>query len=165
MANFPALRERTGILRTVCLVMSLIALIFIIVALHIHGTDDFIGYEASFADAISITTVSPSPSHPRHLSPKLTSSRAQYVWTILWSFSALCVIVFHGPYHPAVDIALDFIGFGLAWGWAPVVIYWTAYINAPGDCHWSYQGPNFCTRAKALKALEILAGILAITYG
>lgn len=68
MANFSALRERTGVLRTACFVLALIALIFIIVAIRIQGTDDFIGYEAVFADAISITTVSSSTTRQQNRS-------------------------------------------------------------------------------------------------
>lgn len=75
------------------------------------------------------------------------------------------MLVFHGAYHPAVDIALEFIGFGLAWGWAVAVIQWTAEMNYADDCGYTSNGPNFCTQAKALMALEILAGILAFTYG
>ena len=46
-----------GDIRIATVLLALIGLIFIIVAITIHRTDDFIAYEAVVIDFIAITTV------------------------------------------------------------------------------------------------------------
>lgn len=161
-ANFSALRQRPGSIRVATLLLGLLGLIFIIVALALHNTDDFVGYEASVYDFLSLATVRP---RKHSLTLTVAAHTRQFCYTIAWSFSAICVLVFHGPYPPPVDIALDFVGWGLAWAMGALVIQWSAEMDYPSDCGWSYNSVSFCTRAKTLMAMEILAGILAFVYG
>lgn len=51
------LRSSAGLLRLAMLLLGIIGLAFIIAAVCIHDTDDFVGYEAVTYDAIGITTV------------------------------------------------------------------------------------------------------------
>lgn len=52
------LRQRPGMLRIASLLLSLVGLIFIIVALCLHNTYEMVGFEASVYAFISLTTVS-----------------------------------------------------------------------------------------------------------
>lgn len=96
-------------------------------------------------------------------------SLAQFAWTLIWSVAAICVLVFHGPYPAGVDIALDFIGWVLGWGLGIALIitpakHWYAKF-CEADWFAQYRITGFCTRARALMALEILASIFALVYG
>ena len=75
------------------------------------------------------------------------------------------MLLFHGPYHPGVDIGLDFISWGLAWGFAITILMWTAEMDYPDDCQYEYKTPGFCPHAKTLMAMEVLSSILALVYG
>ena len=94
------------------------------------------------------------------------TNRAQFAWTILWSISAICVLFFHGPYPAGVDVGLDFIGWGLAWGFGVCLIEWAVEIDYPEwSCDLEYISSGYCTHTRALMASEVLAGIFALLYG
>lgn len=65
-----------------------------------------------------------------------------------------------------MDIGLDFIGWGLAWGFGVVLIWWAADMNYPNNsCDLEYNSPGYCSRTKALMAMEVLGGIFGMGFG
>lgn len=57
-AHLPNIRQRKGYIRLFQLISSFVGLILVITALTFHGTESFIGYEASFSTVFSLTSVS-----------------------------------------------------------------------------------------------------------
>lgn len=66
-----ALRKFPGIIRVATLLLGILGLIFIIVALSLHSSREYVGYEASFYAFISVTSVS-GPRHPFLYLPRIS---------------------------------------------------------------------------------------------
>ena len=101
--------------------------------------------------------------HRHHL--QLTSHSRQFIWTLAWSISALSILLFRGSYPAGVDVGLDFIGWGLAWGLGIVVLEWAVRMDYPRSCQYRNTSNTFCINSRALMACEVVGGIMALLYG
>lgn len=166
-AQFSNLRQRKGYIRIFQLLSSFIGLILIITAIIFHQTDSFVGYEASFTTIISLTTASSRSQCIMHLSSAFPPANTpqQFCWTLFWSISALCILLFRGTYPAGVDVGLDLIGWGLAWGFGIVLIQWAASMDYPRSCEYRNTSNTFCINSRALMACEVVGGIMALLYG
>lgn len=84
-------------------------------------------------------------------------------WSFLWTTISLSINFCGKAYHPGVDIAMEFIGLGLAVGTNWLLIWWTneGDYNSADCSYYSDLAGYDCTatHARALKACEIIGAI------
>lgn len=89
------------------------------------------------------------------------------LWTILYNGIVLILFFCHRPYHPGVDIAMDFMGWGLNWAMAIMLIIWTTYAEfTEYECDPDYNGSAaFCSTARRIDGIQWMAAILTLAAG
>lgn len=70
------------------------------------------------------------------------------------------------PCHPGVDIAFDFIGWGLNWSMGIILLTWVDYSNPDFYCERDrYYDEWDCGQARAVTGVQITACVLTLTVG
>lgn len=87
-------------------------------------------------------------------------------WTVLYNGSMLLVLVVRGSYHPGIDIAMDFLGWGLQWAMGILLVIWRSMSS---DVEWTcdYRGADSqaCANSKKMSGIQWAGGILSIVIG
>lgn len=89
-------------------------------------------------------------------------------WTIIFHGAYLLTLLILGsPWHPGMDIAFDFIAWGLNWGMGIMLVIWTAFaddisIYCQRD---SVYDEYDCRQMTAVTAVQYIGGILTVVVG
>jgi hypothetical protein len=86
---------------------------------------------------------------------------------MLWTIVAMIVLFFNGPYHPAIDIGFDIMGWGGGWACGILTVIITEYLS---DVEfYCDEYPNDyreeCGAARRLDGIFYSAGVFQLIFG